>query len=252
MADDTTPDETPETTDPEETAEATPEDDTPVEAAGDDAPADDVDGMSDDEMAAAMMSEGGADAADDAADSTADADDGAELDGMSDDEMAAAMMSEGAATDDATGLVEEEGMTDADKAMLADALGEGGDSGEIAATELAPASPSAAEIAARSAQPVSFAPIAEAGQQDPQSINFLFDIPVQISVRLGETRILIRDLLQLGQGSVVELDKLAGEPLEVVVNSKLMARGEVVVVNEKFGVRLTEVVTPSERIHNLR
>jgi len=71
-------------------------------------------------------------------------------------------------------------------------------------------------------------------------------------VRLGETRILIRDLLQLGQGSVVELDKLAGEPLEVVINNKLMARGEVVVVNEKFGVRLTDVVTPAERIHNLK
>jgi flagellar motor switch protein FliN/FliY len=73
-----------------------------------------------------------------------------------------------------------------------------------------------------------------------------------VSVRLGETRILIRDLLQLGQGSVVELDKLAGEPLEVVINNKLMARGEVVVVNEKFGVRLTDVVTPAERIHNLK
>lgn len=99
---------------------------------------------------------------------------------------------------------------------------------------------------------VSFAPVAEAGTKGDTSLDFLFDIPVQVTVRLGETRILIRDLLQLGQGSVVELDKLAGEPLEVVVNNKLMARGEVVVVNEKFGIRLTDVVTPAERIHSLK
>ena len=99
---------------------------------------------------------------------------------------------------------------------------------------------------------VSFAPVAEAGSKADTSLDFLFDIPVQVTVRLGETRILIRDLLQLGQGSVVELDKLAGEPLEVVINNKLMARGEVVVVNEKFGIRLTDVVTPAERIHSLK
>jgi flagellar motor switch protein FliN len=97
---------------------------------------------------------------------------------------------------------------------------------------------------------VSFAPVAEAGTKGDTSLDFLFDIPVQVTVRLGETRIL--NLLQLGQGSVVELDKLAGEPLEVVVNNKLMARGEVVVVNEKFGIRLTDVVTPAERIHSLK
>ena len=102
------------------------------------------------------------------------------------------------------------------------------------------------------ATPVSFAPIAEVAAGQEQSIDFIFDIPVDVSVRLGATKILIRDLLQLGQGSVVELDKLAGEPLEVVVNDKLMARGEVVVVNEKFGVRLTDVIAPSERIHNLK
>ena len=102
------------------------------------------------------------------------------------------------------------------------------------------------------AMAVSFAPVAEAGEKADTSIDFLFDIPVQVTVRLGETRILVRDLLQLGQGSVVELDKLAGEPLEVVVNNKLMARGEVVVVNEKFGIRLTDVVTPAERIHSLK
>ena len=74
---------------------------------------------------------------------------------------------------------------------------------------------------------------------------------MQVSVQLGTTRMIIRELLQLGQGSVVELDKLAGEPLEVLVNHRLVARGEVVVVNEKFGVRLTDVVSPVERVQKL-
>src|SRR4030043_2466272 len=72
----------------------------------------------------------------------------------------------------------------------------------------------------------------------PRDLEFLLDIPLSISVELGRTRMLINDLLQLGQGSVVELDKLAGEPMEIYVNNRLIARGEVVVVNEKFGVRL--------------
>jgi len=74
---------------------------------------------------------------------------------------------------------------------------------------------------------------------------------MQVSVQLGSTKMLIRDLLQLGQGSVVELEKLAGEPLEVLVNHRLVARGEVVVVNEKFGIRLTDVVSAVERIQHL-
>jgi flagellar motor switch protein FliN/FliY len=85
-----------------------------------------------------------------------------------------------------------------------------------------------------------------------KDIDFLLDIPLEVTVELGNTRMLIRDLLQLGQGSVVELDKLAGEPLEVLVNGKLVARGEVVVINEKFGVRLTDIISPVERIRNLR
>ncbi len=86
----------------------------------------------------------------------------------------------------------------------------------------------------------------------PKDIDFLLDIPLEVTVELGNTRMLIRDLLQLGQGSVVELEKLAGEPLEVLVNGKLVARGEVVVINEKFGVRLTDIISPVERIRNLR
>jgi flagellar motor switch protein FliN/FliY len=89
-------------------------------------------------------------------------------------------------------------------------------------------------------------------EQRSRDIEFLLDIPVEISVRLGNTRMFIKDLLQLGQGSVVELDKLAGEPMEVLANNRLVARGEVVVVNEKFGIRLTDIISPSERLTQLK
>ncbi|HKK90566.1 MAG TPA: flagellar motor switch protein FliN [Desulfobacteraceae bacterium] len=82
-------------------------------------------------------------------------------------------------------------------------------------------------------------------------LDFILDIPLELSVELGKTRMLINDLLQLGQGSIVELNKLAGEPLEVYINHKLIARGEVVVVNEKFGVRLTDIITPMDRVKSL-
>ena len=74
------------------------------------------------------------------------------------------------------------------------------------------------------------------------------DIPLQLTVELGRTKLLVRDVLQLNQGSVVELTKLAGEPLDVFVNSKLVARGEAVVVNDKFGIRLLDIVSPNERV----
>lgn len=85
-----------------------------------------------------------------------------------------------------------------------------------------------------------------------KDIDFILDIPLELTVQLGMTKMLIRDLLQLGQGSVIELDKLAGEPMEILINNKLVARGEVVVVNEKFGVRLTDIISPAERINQLR
>ena len=85
-----------------------------------------------------------------------------------------------------------------------------------------------------------------------QNLDFILDIPLKVSVELGRTNVVIKDLLQLGQGSVLELDKLAGEPLEVLVNGKLVARGEVVVVNEKFGIRLTDIISPIERIETLK
>ncbi len=89
------------------------------------------------------------------------------------------------------------------------------------------------------------------GGFDERGIDLLLDIPLEVSVEVGRSHILVRDLLQLQEGSLVELDKLAGEPLDLYVNSRLIARGEAVVVNEKFGLRLTDVVSPSERIENL-
>ena len=90
-----------------------------------------------------------------------------------------------------------------------------------------------------------------ASNQGTHDIDLILDIPVQLSVELGRTKIPIKQILQLAQGSVVELDGLAGEPMDVLVNGCLIAQGEVVVVNEKFGIRLTDVITPSERIRKL-
>lgn len=85
----------------------------------------------------------------------------------------------------------------------------------------------------------------------PKNLDFILDIPMQVTVQVGSTKMVIRELLQLGQGSVIELEKLAGEPMEVLVNNKLVARGEVVVVNEKFGIRLTDVISAAERVQQL-
>jgi flagellar motor switch protein FliN/FliY len=85
-----------------------------------------------------------------------------------------------------------------------------------------------------------------------QSLDFILDIPLKVTVELGRSKMAIREILQLAQGSVIELSKFAGEPLEVLVNEKLIARGEVVVVNEKFGIRLTDIISPVERIEQLK
>ena len=87
--------------------------------------------------------------------------------------------------------------------------------------------------------------------EGPANLDLILDIPLVVTVELGRSKMLINDLLQLGQGSVIELTKLVGDPLEVLVNNKLVARGEVVVVNEKFGVRLTDIVDPMERVKSL-
>ena len=92
------------------------------------------------------------------------------------------------------------------------------------------------------------APRPDAGRRE---LDFILDIPLDVSAELGRTRLLINELLQLGQGSVVELNKLAGEPLEVYVNGKIVARGEAVVINEKFGIRLTDIISPIERVKQL-
>jgi flagellar motor switch protein FliN/FliY len=105
---------------------------------------------------------------------------------------------------------------------------------------------------ASSPQPAAFPSVqqTETGAA-PKNIEFLLDIPMSVAVYVGSTKMAIRDLLQLAQGSVIELDKLAGEPMDVMVNNKLVARGEVVVVNEKFGIRLTDVVSAAERVQQL-
>ncbi|MBI3535564.1 MAG: flagellar motor switch protein FliN [Deltaproteobacteria bacterium] len=84
------------------------------------------------------------------------------------------------------------------------------------------------------------------------SLDFILDIPLKVTVELGRSKMAVRDVLQLAQGAVIELSKFAGEPLEVLVNDKLIARGEVVVVNEKFGIRLTDILSPVERIEQLK
>ncbi len=92
---------------------------------------------------------------------------------------------------------------------------------------------------------------AASGANPMQDIQMVLDIPVQLSVELGRTRVPIKYILQLAQGSIVELDALAGEPMDVLINGYLIAQGEVVVVNDKFGIRLTDIVTPSERMRRV-
>ncbi len=109
-----------------------------------------------------------------------------------------------------------------------------------------------AEQASAEVKPAAFEKLSQSGAATiANDLEMILDIPVQLTVQLGKTKIAIRSLLQLAQGSVVELDGLAGEPMDVLVNGCLIAQGEVVVVNEKFGIRLTDIVTPSERLKKL-
>ena len=133
----------------------------------------------------------------------------------------------------------EDDMADAWAAALAESKGgEGGGELTAPAEQVAPAAFA------------NFSPTTAAGGPG-NDINMILDIPVQLTVELGRTRIPIKNILQLAQGSVVELDALAGEPMDVLVNGFLIAQGEVVVVNDKFGIRLTDIVTPSERMRRL-
>ena len=138
-------------------------------------------------------------------------------------------------------------MTDADRqaAEWADALDNDPSAGHEVASEVATPAESVAP-----ATFANFAPTAAASGAG-NDINMILDIPVQLTVELGRTKIPIKHILQLAQGSVVELDALAGEPMDVLVNGYLIAHGEVVVENDKFGIRLTDLVTPSERLRRL-
>ena len=123
----------------------------------------------------------------------------------------------------------------------------------IAEQAKAEADAAAAQQAAPAASAAVFKDFSAQGSKTEthNDIDFILDIPVQLTVELGRTKIAIKNLLQLAQGSVVELDGLAGEPMDVLVNGCLIAQGEVVVVNDKFGIRLTDIITPSERIRKL-
>jgi flagellar motor switch protein FliN len=111
------------------------------------------------------------------------------------------------------------------------------------AKKLAPTEAPEASLAAAGAT--------DESDQASKNLDLILDIPLKVTVELGRTRMVVSELLNLGQGSVIELSKLAGEPMEVLVNNKLVARGEAVVVNEKFGVRLTDIISPTERVEQL-
>lgn len=115
----------------------------------------------------------------------------------------------------------------------------------------ASAAPAPAKPAAQSAAKTVFQPLSAQSDGVSADIDLIMDVPVQLTVELGRTRLTIKNLLQLGQGSVVELDGLAGEPMDIFVNGYLIAQGEVVVVEDRYGIRLTDIITPSERINRL-
>jgi len=147
---------------------------------------------------------------------------------------------------------DEEEMDEDMKAFLE--AGKKDEEAKAAAAAAAPAAPpvsAAKEKPEADVQSVAFSKLTGQGVGNVANMDMILDIPVTVSVELGKTRILINELLSLGQGSVVELNKLAGEPMEIMVNGKLIARGEVVVVNEKFGVRLTDIISVTERIGQL-
>ncbi|AUG04898.1 flagellar motor switch protein FliN [Pseudomonas sp. 09C 129] len=155
-------------------------------------------------------------------------------------------------------MADEHEMTSAEDQALADewaaALQETGDAGQDDIDALLAAD--AASVPASNRLPMEeFGSVPKNNEPvtlDGPNLDVILDIPVSISMEVGSTDINIRNLLQLNQGSVIELDRLAGEPLDVLVNGTLIAHGEVVVVNEKFGIRLTDVISPSERIKKLR
>ncbi len=103
-----------------------------------------------------------------------------------------------------------------------------------------------------SSQPMTFKELTPSkGAEAPQELDFILDLPLEVSVEIGRTKMQIKDLLKLSQGSIIELERVAGEPVDIYVNGKLMAKGEVVVVNERFGVRVTEIISAQDRVKRL-
>ncbi|WP_321787618.1 flagellar motor switch protein FliN [Paraburkholderia sp. J94] len=145
----------------------------------------------------------------------------------------------------------EEPVLEAGQEAAADVPGSGTDEASLDDWAAAMAEQNSNDVPAAAPAAV-FQPLSKVDQNSTRNdIDMILDIPVQMTVELGRTKIAIRNLLQLAQGSVVELDGLAGEPMDVLVNGCLIAQGEVVVVNDKFGIRLTDIITPSERIRKL-
>lgn len=144
-------------------------------------------------------------------------------------------------------------MADNDESPITDDVWGAAIAEQAQAEANANASANTSAMQAKNASATVFKDFADNGAKPSthNDIDFILDIPVQLTVELGRTKIAIKNLLQLAQGSVVELDGLAGEPMDVLVNGCLIAQGEVVVVNDKFGIRLTDIVTPSERIRKL-
>lgn len=143
---------------------------------------------------------------------------------------------------------DQEGMDEGLADEWAEAMEEAGETGGDVEDEWA------AAMSEQDVKPVELEELSASGDKDvvPKGMDMIMDIPVTLSMELGSTSIAIRNLLQLTQGSVVELDRYAGEPLDVLVNGTLIAHGEVVVVNDKYGIRLTDVVSPTERMKRIR
>jgi len=160
-----------------------------------------------------------------------------------DDDWAAALSEQAAHTQS----TQADGLADAADDWAA-ALAE-----QTAATSSGMRAPAAApaEPPAASPAPHLFRPLVDSAVEGNSDIDMIMDIPVQLSVELGRTRLTIKNILQLGQGSVVELDGLAGEPMDIYVNGYLIAQGEVVAVEDKYGIRVTDIITPSDRIKRL-
>ena len=155
--------------------------------------------------------------------------------------------------DDWAAALAEQQTTAHDQPTQAAGLGAEDDWASALAEQTATTPPAAAEPAApaQAAAAQVFQPLVGQASDADSDIDMIMDIPVQLSVELGRTRLTIKNILQLGQGSVVELDGLAGEPMDIYVNGYLIAQGEVVVVDEKYGIRITDIITPSDRIARL-